>query len=354
MQRSARIEIDLDALTHNLSIVRQYSNNAKIMAVIKANAYGHGMLVIAQHLENKVDALAVACVDEALVLRGKGINAVIVILQGFHNQQELDQCFQLNLEPVCHQSWQVDLLLQQPSEQTLNCWLKLDSGMHRLGIPAQQAPSLAKKLLDSNQVTRLRLMSHFACSDEINSEMNQQQLNLFNESLSGLNLETSMANSAAILSIPESIKDWVRPGLMLYGASPFVNQSAVELGLKPVMTLKSHIIAINELPAGQSLGYGCSWSSSRLSQIATVAIGYGDGYPRHASNGAPVMIGGQRCELVGRVSMDMVTVDITDLGGKAKIGDEVLIWGGEIEVGEVAQSATTIAYELLCSAGKDQ
>ncbi len=354
MKRSAWIEINLNALTHNLSVVRQYSHNAKIIAVIKANAYGHGILAIAKHLENKVDALAVACVNEAQLLRDNGIDSTIVVLQGFHNQQQLDQCFQLSLEPVLHQSWQIDLLSQQISSQQINCWLKVDTGMNRLGVPVEEVTQFARHLKELDLVKEVRLMSHFASADEEGVSANQSQLDCFNDCQSALNFETSMANSAAILSIPDSIMDWVRPGLMLYGASPFSTQPASEFDLKPVMTLKSRIIAINQLAAGQLVGYGGSWSSSRDSQIAVVAIGYGDGYPRHASNGTPVLINGLRCPLAGRVSMDMITVDITDLNDAVAIGDEVVLWGDQLSVDDVARSSTTIAYELLCNTGKDQ
>lgn len=354
MQRSARINIDLDALTHNLSVVRQHSNNAKIIAVIKANAYGHGMLAIAKHLENKVDALAVACVSEALHLRNSGIDSAIVVLQGFHDQQQLDQCFDLNLEPVCHQAWQVDLLTQQSANKQLNCWLKVDSGMHRLGIHASDVVALSQKLSGSSAVNYVRLMTHFACADDSDSPLNQTQLDAFNKCRENLEFEISMANSAAILSIPESIGDWVRPGLMLYGASPFSEKAASTFSLKPVMTLTSHIIAINSLSAGESIGYGRSWTCTRDSEIAVVAIGYGDGYPRHAESGTPVIINGQRCHLVGRVSMDMITVDITDLDSRAEIGDEVVLWGEQLDISEIASYSSTIAYELLCNVGKDQ
>lgn len=352
MKRSSRLEINLNALAHNLSVVRQYSNDAKIIAVIKANAYGHGMLAVANHFADKVDALAVACVSEAQALRDNGIDSAIVVLQGFHNQSQLDLCFKLDLEPVCHQRWQIDLLTQYQSKKQLRCWLKLDSGMHRLGVSMRDAQSCAQQLLDSVVVKEFRLMTHFASADEENAVLNQQQLDEFNAYHADLNLEASMANSAAILSLSDSIKDWVRPGLMLYGVSPFPDKAASAFGLKPVMTLKSYVVAINQLAADQSVGYGSCWTSARDSQIAVVAIGYGDGYPRHASNGTPVLINGERYPLVGRVSMDTITVDITDSEGAIKIGDEVVLWGEQLNVGDVAQFSTTIAYELLCNIGR--
>jgi len=354
MKRSARIEINLEALSHNLSVVRSFSQSAKIIAVVKANAYGHGMLTIARHLQDKVDALAVACVDEAKMLRESNIDCCIVVLQGFHDQQQLEQCLALNLEPVCHQHWQVDLLAQQSSDTQINVWLKIDTGMNRLGIAVEDSAELQQRLQALSIVNELKLMTHFANADDKTANSNQRQLDAFNSVLEGSALEASMSNSAAILSIPGSIKDWVRPGLMLYGVSPFPAQSAADFGLRPVMTLKSHIIAIKTVAAGDSIGYGSCWSSQRESQIAVVAIGYGDGYPRHASNDTPVKINGHICPLAGRVSMDMITVDVTDLANPADVGDEVELWGEGLDVGEVACNSSTIAYELLCNTGKDQ
>ena len=354
MKRSARIEINLEALSHNLSVVRSYSQSAKVIAVIKANAYGHGMLAVARHLQDKVEALAVACVDEAKLLRDNQINCQIVVLQGFHNQQQLEQCLALNLQPVCHQHWQVDLLTQHSDDQKINVWLKVDTGMNRLGIAVDECVELQPSLQALSAVNDLKLMTHFANADDQYADSNQHQLDAFNSVLESNVAEASMANSAALLSIPASIKDWVRPGLMLYGVSPFSAQSSTDFDLRPVMTLKSHIIAIKTIPSGEAVGYGSCWSSQRHSQIAVVAIGYGDGYPRHAANDTPVMINGQVCPLVGRVSMDMLTVDVTDLANSVSIGDEVELWGEGIDVGEVARCSGTIAYELLCNTGKEQ
>ena len=353
MKRGACVEIDLDALTHNLSVVRQFSSKAKIIAVIKANAYGHGMLSVARHLADKVDAMAVACVDEAKVLRDNAIQTDIVILQGFHNQYQLDECIKLGLQPVCHQKWQIDLLLENQSAIQLKVWLKVDTGMHRLGISSDEAKLEFERLNESVKVKEVCLMSHFANADEKNNISNTRQLHEFEQCSSTLKTETSLANSAALLTLPASIKDWVRPGIMLYGASPFRDKSSADFNLKPVMSLSSNVIAITQLVAGQSIGYGSTWTCQRDTQIAVVAIGYGDGYPRHAKNGIPVIINGHRCPLAGRVSMDMITVDITDLTEQVKIGDTVTLWGQELPVEEIANSSSTIAYELLCNTGKD-
>jgi len=354
MKRSARIEINLEALAHNLSVVRSYSQSAKIIAVIKANAYGHGMLSVARHLHDNVEALAVACIEEATLLREKGFGCRIVVLQGFHNQQQLQQCLVLNLEPVCHQRWQADLLAQHVSDTDITVWLKIDTGMNRLGIAVDESAELQQKLQTLSIVNELKLMTHFANADDKTAASNQLQLTAFNRLLESSDLEASMSNSAAILSIPGSIKDWVRPGLMLYGVSPFSDQTSADLNLRPVMVLKSHIIAIKTVGVGESIGYGSCWTSQRKSQVAVVAIGYGDGYPRHAGNGTPVMINGHVCPLVGRVSMDMITVDITDFDNPVAIGDEVELWGEGIDVAEVAANSGTIAYELLCNTGKEQ
>jgi len=356
MRRSASVEIDFNALKHNLSVVRQFSSNAKIVAVIKANAYGHGMLAVADYLMNSVDAFAVACIQEAEYLRSKGVQVPLIILQGFHSEDQLKQCFELNLEPVCHQHWQVDLLLQvkvsKSLSKSLKAWLKVDTGMHRLGISAGDAASVFQRLSNSNSIDSVYLMSHFANADQPEHASNSQQLLAFNEIEKALNIESSLANSAAILSMPDAVKNWVRPGIMLYGASPLSNKTAAELGLKPVMKLHSKVIAINSLNAGEAVGYGSLWSSDRDTQIAVISVGYGDGYPRHAQAGTPVLIKNEICPLVGRVSMDMITVDITDMRNPAVIGDSVELWGDTVAVDEVAKSASTIGYELLCNAGK--
>lgn len=352
MIRSTRLEINLDALTHNLSIVRQYSSNAKVISVIKADAYGHGMLQVAKHLSSNVDALAVACVDEAKFLRSENIDADIVVLQGFHNQQQLEDCIKLGLQPVCHQKWQIDSLLESTLDFQLTVWLKVDTGMHRLGIDTKEAKFEFERLQASSKISDVNLMSHFANADEVNNISNTRQLHDFDHCASGIKAEMSLANSAAILSMPDAIKDWVRPGIMLYGSSPFADKAAADFELQPVMKLSSKVIAINPLSAGQSIGYGSTWQCQKDSQIAVVAIGYGDGYPRHAKNGTPVLINGTRCPLVGRVSMDMITVDITDVAAPVQIGDEVTLWGEELSVDEVAKYSSTIGYELLCNIGK--
>jgi len=354
MQRSASVEINLDALTHNLSVVREHAGDANIMAVIKANAYGHGMLKVALYLEDKVDALAVACAEEAIVLREAGIKTRIVVLQGFHHADQLRQCDLFRLEPVCHQYWQIDLLLQTTLNQPLKIWLKADTGMHRLGMSVEEIKQAFQKLNNSRQIEKIHLMSHFANADEPENALNQEQLKRFDDLQSSLSTEASLANSAAIMSMPAAIKDWVRPGVMLYGASPLANKSAPELGLKPVMSLASQVIAITDVKAGEAVGYGSSWVSETDSKMAVVAIGYGDGYPRHATSGTPVNINGRLCPLVGRVSMDMICVDISEMDDTVNIGDSAILWAQKPAVDEVAHSAGTIGYELLCHVGKDQ
>lgn len=353
MQRSATVEIDLDALTHNLSIVRQHAGEASVMAVIKANAYGHGMLAVAKHLEDKVEAFAVACVKEAVVLRESGINSRIVILQGFQNEDQLALCVRYQLEPVCHQNWQIEMLLQS-SVSLVAVWQKVDTGMHRLGLSADEIRSSIQTLTASGKTDQLYLMSHFANADQQDNPLTQQQLELFNQLENELGIESTIANSAAIVSIPGAIKHWVRPGIMLYGSSPLADKTAADLNLKPVMTLNSKIIAITSVPAGEAIGYGSTWQAKQDTVIAVVSIGYGDGYPRHAKTGTPVFIHRHRCELVGRVSMDMICVDISSIVDDVKVGDPAILWGDQPGVDEVAKSASTISYEILCHAGKDQ
>ena len=350
MKRTACLSFDFEALKHNLDIVRQSCKNSRIMAVIKADAYGHGMLQVADRL-GSVDAVAVACVDEAVALREHGYQNTIVVLQGFQQIQQLQQCVELGLDPVIHQLWQINLLDElDTSRPALSVWLKLDTGMHRLGISPDLAEQAWQRLQHCQSVDQLHLMSHLANADVPANPYNQQQHDLFDHWVRKTELDASLANSAAILTNPQSHYDWVRPGLMLYGVSPIEGQIHDQYNLQPVMRLSTRLIAIQQLKKGQTVGYGGNWVCPEDMMIGVAAIGYGDGYPRHATNGTPVWISGRRCQLVGRVSMDMITIDLSK-HEQAMVGDEVVLWGPELAVEEVAESSGTIAYELLCHAG---
>jgi alanine racemase len=343
MPRPLRASISLSSLRHNLGIARSNAPHARIMAVVKANGYGHGMLRVAKALE-AADGFAVLNLAEAVALREAGFTQEILLLEGFFSADELPLLARHGLSTVIHAQWQIDALLQTPGTAPLQAWLKINSGMNRLGFqPAEALAALQSLQRLGAQVT---LMTHFARADE--SDGIAEQLALFNSITHGLNLPRSLSNSAAVLNYPEAHADWVRPGIMLYGASPLIHRSAPELGLKPAMTLSSEIIAVRDIPAGAGVGYGASFRAENAMRIGTVACGYADGYPRHAPSGTPVLVDGLRSRVIGRVSMDMLTVDLSAIPG-AKIGSTVTLWGEGLAVDEVAAAAGTISYELLCA-----
>ena len=347
MRRNARAIIDLEALIHNYQRVRQLAPQSKVMAVIKADAYGHGMVQVAETLSKAgVDGFAVACLSEARALREAGLQQPITVFQGFQDAQQLQQMIQLNLRPVVHQSWQIDLLSQIKSK--LSIWLKVNSGMGRLGLPAEDIVQRWPSLQQNTRLENIGLFSHFANADQPEHDSNKQQIERFNSLAQSLGVtETSMANSAGLIAFSESQGDWVRPGIMLYGSSPLADKSAHELALKPVMQLEAPLLAINQMKKGESIGYGSLWQCPDDMPVGVVGIGYGDGYPRHAGTGTPVWINGCKTQLVGRVSMDMISIDLRNIEA-VKTGDSVVLWGREIAVDEIAGHAQTIAYELLC------
>lgn len=347
MRRNARAIIDLEALIHNYQLARQLAPQSKVMAVIKADAYGHGMVQVAKALSSAgADGFAVACLVEARVLREADVKQPITIFQGFQDARQLQQMSLLNLRPVIHQAWQIDLLSQLKSK--LSIWLKVNSGMGRLGLSVAEIHQHWDLLQHNPRLASIGLFSHFANADQPEHDSNQQQIELFNSLARSLKVnETSMANSAGLMAFAESQGDWVRPGIMLYGASPFADKSADELGLKPVMQLEAPLLAINRLKQGERIGYGSLWQCPEDMPVGVVGIGYGDGYPRHASTGTPVWINGQKTQLIGRVSMDMISIDLRTIE-PVNIGDSVVLWGRELAVDDVAGHAQTIAYELLC------
>ncbi|HEY9050901.1 MAG TPA: alanine racemase [Gammaproteobacteria bacterium] len=346
MIRGAHAIIDLAALSHNFQRVKQLAPNSKVMAVIKADAYGHGMLQVAKTLSD-ADGFAVACLAEARVLREAGITQAITVLQGFRDADELQAMISQRLRPVIHQHWQLELL-ERLAQGELEIWFKVNTGMGRLGFALEQAGDIWSRLQACKHVSHCGLMSHFANADEPDHALNSQQLQCFQQLAQEFAAETTLANSAGLIAFDQAQGDWVRPGIMLYGSSPLIGQTAAELELKPVMQLKSRIIAINHLSKGQPVGYGSNWLCPQDMPVGVVGIGYGDGYPRHARSGTPVWIAGKPSQLLGRVSMDMITVDLRNIE-QAQIGDEVELWGNTLSVDEVAQHADTISYELLCN-----
>lgn len=339
--------IDLAALKHNLAIVKQATPYAKIMAVIKANGYGHGMLSVAQAL-SAVDGFAVARLNEGIALRKAGHLKPIVVFTGFVSEEEVSAFAAYDLDAVIHSEYQVDLLAQVSLPKPISVWLKINTGMNRLGIGASEVHRINDRLMLSGVVRQpIKLMTHLACADDMQSLHTEQQIELFDTSIVGLSGEQSIANSAGLLGWQYAQRHWVRPGIMLYGASPFCAKSAFELGLKAVMTLNSQVIALRTLKKGEHVGYGASWTADKSCLIATIGIGYGDGYPRHAAIGTPVLINAQKAYLVGRVSMDSINVDVSTCRG-IKVGDEVELWGNGLAIDEVADKSGTISYELMC------
>lgn len=341
--------IDLEAVRHNLQQVRQWAPQSQVMSVIKADAYGHGVLPVATALADS-DAFAVARLAEGIALRQDGIKKPITVLEGFSDLAELQCMAQYQLTPVIHQSRHIDLLLNTPLAQSLPfCWLMLETGMHRLGLPATAvSENVAKLLAQPQRIAALGLMSHFANSDLLNDVRNAKQLAEMRQLAEQTDLPVCMANSAAVISLPDAHKQWVRPGLMLYGVSPFADKTGAQLGLKPVMQLRSKLIAINDLKPGDEVGYGGQWIASKAGRMGVVSIGYGDGFNRHLSNQGAVFIRGQTLPVIGRVSMDTICIDLQDCS-TAEIGDEVILWGNAaLTVEWQANQAGTIAYELLC------
>ena len=347
MRRTARASINHDALIHNFNRVKQLAPDSRIMAVIKADAYGHGMIQAARAL-HQADGFAVACIKEAVALREAGILQPISVFQGFQTAEQLQQCIQYQLRPVIYQSQQIELLEKNVSGD-LAVWFKVDTGMGRLGIRQDDVDEYWRRLDQCEFVGQVGLMSHFANADDPGNKSNQQQMDRFRYFSDHLNIETSMCNSAGIMAFPEIQGDWVRPGIMLYGSSPLVNKTAEQLDLKPVMQLETEIIAINYLKKGDAVGYGGRWVCPEDMPVGVVAIGYGDGYPRHAPDGTPVSVHQQRTQLIGRVSMDMITIDLRNID-QARAGDVVQLWGEDVSVDEVAKLSGTIGYELLCHA----
>lgn len=343
----AEARIDLNALQHNLLRVRELAPESKILAVIKANGYGHGIVPVASALVD-ANAYAVANLEEALTLRNSGFDKPIVLLEGLVDGDELKQASIYQLELVVHHLHQMELLEKVKLAEPMRVWLKIDTGMHRIGISPESTDAFVRRLYDCPQVKKpLRIMSHFANADQAGDGSVQQQYQQFQDAVSGMRAEFSIANSAGIFLGTPFHQDWVRPGIMLYGANPFQQGTAEDLGLKPVMTLSTRMIAINARKKGDVIGYGSTWTCPEDMPVGVAAIGYGDGYPRHAGSGTPVRVNGKRAQIVGRVSMDMICIDLRACPD-AQIGDKVTLWGEGLPIEEVAESANTISYELLC------
>ena len=349
---STKAIINLVACQHNLSIAKQAAPDSKCIAIIKANAYGHGIVQIAKALTN-ADIFGVARIDEALQLRKAGITAPILLLEGFSTQSELELICEQGFESVIHNEEQVQLL-EKSKNNSINVILKIDSGMHRLGFEPVKVTEIVQRLEKSSSVKKpYMMMTHLANADDKQDDKTLKQIDLFYQTLDSFSEnETSIANSAGILGWPQSHSSYNRPGIMLYGVSPFVNSSASVHNLKPVMTLSSKIISIKQVKKGEAIGYGGTYVCDKNMTIGIVSIGYGDGYPRHAKTGTPVLVNGKRCSLLGRVSMDMICIDLSELSECVKVNDEVILWGEGLPIEEIAECSETIGYELLCGVTK--
>lgn len=352
--RSTKAIIDLSALKNNFQKLKAMTAPSKVMAIVKANAYGHGFVEVAKALQNTqqgVEKFAVATIGEAIALRKAGIKAPILLLEGFFDGDELKAIQEYQFETVIHSIQQIEWLEHYAQKKSLfepiQIWLKLDTRMFRLGFPPAQVGALVERIQAIKVVkTPVNLMSHFSSADS-DREFSSEQLSIFENATQFYKTERSMANSAGIITQKNAHYDWVRPGLLLYGASPMANKAAQDFGLTPVMSLESQIMAVKPIKKGESVGYGRNWFAEDDTYIGLVAIGYGDGYPRHAKNGTPIWINGREVPLVGRVSMDMLAVDLGS-DSKDKIGDRVVLWGKELPMGKVAPYMDTIPYTLCC------
>ena len=346
-QSLIRAVVDATALHHNLRQVRRAAPTSRVMAVIKANAYGHGMVPAAKALA-EADGFAVARLGEGLALRAAGLANRILLLEGVFNAEQLAAAAQAQFELMVHSVEQLELLEALSGDAQVSAWIKVDSGMNRLGFRLEDFGAAYERLRRNVHVHAApTLVTHLASADDRRAPQTRRQLDAFAAATAGYGGERSIANSAGILAWPTAHADWVRPGLMLYGVSPFPSGTGAGLELRPAMTLCTEVIAVKDVKAGETVGYGGAWTADRATRIAVVAAGYGDGYPRDAASGTPVLIGGRRAPLVWRVSMDMLTVDVTELPPVA-VGDPVELWGKDIPVEEVALRAQAIAWDLLC------
>ena len=348
MSRPTQAIIDLQALRDNFALAQSLAPDAQTMPMVKANAYGHGMVEVAQALAEVAPAFGVACIEEALELRDAGITQPILLLEGTFTADEVNTAALKGFWLMVENQPQKEAIINADIAQQIQVWLGIDTGMHRLGFAPKDVAEVYQTLSQSRNVNdQIVVASHFACAEDLNNDFTDKQLATFSETVANFgSVKTSLANSASILGRPDTHRDWNRPGYMLYGASPFDHTQENADTLKSVMTLTSAVIALRQIDTGEAVGYSGKWRAERPSTIATIGIGYGDGYPRTAANGTPVRVNGVECRLAGSVSMDMITVDVTDLETVA-IGDTVELWGNQLSVNRVAKHCGTSGYELL-------
>jgi alanine racemase len=347
MTRPTQALINLDALRHNFRLAQSLAPASQTLAVIKADGYGHGALAVARALESQAPALAVASVDEALTLREAGIALPVLLLEGPFSRTDVEQAGRHGFWLMVENGVQAEAVAEARLQAPVRVWLKVDTGMHRLGATPASVPDIYRILRDSGKVEdEIVFATHLACADELDNPFTHRQVELLRELARPFGAPLSIANSPGLLAWEATRARWNRPGFMLYGNSPFTVPHAEADRLRPVMTFSSRVISVRRIPAGDRVGYGGDWQARRSSLIATIPAGYGDGYPRTAPSGTPVLVAGHRAPLAGRVSMDLITVDVTDLDDVG-IGSDVELWGEHLSVNEVAAGAGTIGYELL-------
>ncbi|HEX5464368.1 MAG TPA: alanine racemase [Burkholderiales bacterium] len=345
MPRPVTATIDLAALRHNLAAARSHAPRSSIFAVIKANAYGHGLMRAARAFD-AAEGFALLELDAAIRLRETGYKQRILLLEGFFGMDEVSLVARHHLTPVIHHPDQIRMLAAAPRDSRIDVFLKLNTGMNRLGFAAAEFGGAFAALERNPRVRGITLMTHFADADGARGV--DWQLERLEQVAGAIRRPRSLANSAALLRYPQTHHEWVRPGIMLYGATPFPDVPAADIGLRPAMTLTSEVIAVQALAAGERIGYGGAFEATAPVRAGIVACGYADGYPRHAPSGTPALVDGQRTRLIGRVSMDMLAVDLSGLP-QAGIGASVTLWGAGLPVDEVAAAAGTVGYELLCA-----
>ncbi len=348
LNRYARISIDLESIRHNYRLLKQISGDQRLVAVIKADAYGHGAVEVARAL-HQADAFAVATVGEAIALREAGIEQKVLVLSGFINTQELQTCINNQLDPVVHQQTQLDKLHESLDLKELQIWVKIDTGMGRLGFPLNAAENVIDQLDQLPNLGRVRMMTHLANAEDAESPFTNLQL----EAVKSLGLddyEWGIANSAGILSWPLARQTWVRAGIAMYGSNPLSTRNQAPVDLKPAMQMKTFVLSVTQHKKGDVIGYNNSFTCPCNMKIAVIAAGYADGYPRHKIKTAQVNIHGHLCDIVGRVSMDMITVDVSGIG-TVGAGDQVILFGELPEIGQIADCSETITYEILCNVG---
>ncbi|MCP4595493.1 alanine racemase [Neptuniibacter sp.] len=346
MARAATATINLDAIRHNYRLAKSVAPEQQAIAIIKADGYGHGAIKLAEALENEADAFGVACIEEAMELRAEGIQLPILLLEGFFAANELEYISNNNLWCAVHSLFQIDQIAAADIANPISVWLKMDSGMHRLGVLPEEYKEAYDKLVALPQVKEVVLMTHFSSADEPELDTTSNQIKLFDETTAGIDASVSLANSAGTLAHTNARRSWQRPGIMLYGATPFATSQELADQLKPAMTLSSEVIAIRDLQPGDAVGYSCTWICDKPTRVGTVAMGYADGYPRHANNGTPVLVNGKPSQIIGRVSMDMLAVDLTDIP-EAEVGAYVELWGENLLASDVAKHCDTIPYTLF-------